>query len=222
MHNMELLKYYIKNAEGMAKKVVVTADDVTNFMSDQTKQNEFAEFIHDRLFYRYINPFLYAPGIKVKKEVDTNGIAYEEYTLLYKNGFSLMANSCLLIETLESFYRGWGNTNGPNEIAFLKFFTRDSQFAKFAIDDMPSMFYKNIRCGILHQGETTGGWTLTRESSFLLNKNKKIINATKFLETLKNSLENYKTNLQTSDWNDDVWSNARKKIKAILKNTQSS
>ena len=70
----------------------------------------------------------------------------------------------------------------------------------------------------MHQGETTGGWTLTRESNFLVDKGAKIINANKFIETLKLSLTTYKTELINADWNDEIWLNARKKMKAILNN----
>jgi hypothetical protein len=215
---MELLKYYTKNQDNEAVINVVTDDDVREYMADENRKDDFAKFIHARLFYRYINPFLYSTDKKIKKENETK--EYDEYALLFKNGFSLMANSCLLVETLEAFYRGWGNTNGPNEIAFLKFFGRDEHFVDFATNDMASNFYKHIRCGILHQGETTGGWTLTRESSFLLDRNNKVINAKKFMDKMKLSLETYENKLKAANFqNDDIWINAKKKIKVILKNT---
>jgi len=213
---MDLLRYYIKTPNNEAKLIMVTDSDVKTFMSDQTKKEAFAKFIHDRLYYRYLNPFLYSSENKIKKEAEIK--EYDEYTLLFKNGFSLMANSCLLIETIEAFWRGWATTTGPNEIAFLKFFGRDKLFKEFATEDIASKFYKHVRCGILHQGETTGGWTLTRESNFLVDKGAKIINANKFIETLKLSLTTYKTELINADWNDEIWLNARKKMKAILNN----
>src|SRR5271167_928447 len=51
-----------------------------------------AEFIEERLLERYITPL-------------------EEVPREQKNGFLMMASACLLIETLEAFYRGWPSTH---------------------------------------------------------------------------------------------------------------
>ena len=207
---MDLLRYRMTDG----KIVIVTDCDIRRFI-DNSQKTELANFIHDRHFYRYIMPFIY----KSRKKIKTDEGEFDEYSLLYKNGFSMMAICCLLIETLEAFYRGWPDTKYKSEKAFLKFFTRDRSFIDFSTDDIPSIFYKNIRCGILHQGETTGGWTLTRKSDWpLLNKTKKIINVTKFMKTLSKSLKDYRDELLTADWNDPIWTHARSKLKAILKN----
>lgn len=170
---------------------------------DGEKKEEIADFIYDRHYARYIKPF----------EFDNDVFRKE-----YKNGFAIMANCCLLIETVESFYRGWPQSR--NELNFLKFFTRENEFKDFATDDIPTQFYKHIRCGILHQGETTGGWRINRTSSELLDKSKKEINAFLFSERLKKSLENYRKALKTSDWNSSIWKNLREKMKSIIKNCQ--
>ena len=131
-----------------------------------------------------------------------------------------MANCCLLIETLEAFYRGFTDTKNISKLAFLQFFSRDKNFIDFATDDIPTQFYHNIRCGILHQGETINGWSITRESKFILDKDNKVINATKFLTQLKKSLEDYKEELVRADWNDDIWKKTRIKLKSIIQNTK--
>lgn len=129
-----------------------------------------------------------------------------------------MANCCLLIETIESFYRGWAKSR--YELNFLKFFTREPLFSEFATDDMPTQFYKHIRCGILHQGETTGGWAINRTSSKLLNKDGREINAFLFAAELEKALVAYREELKSSEWDSQIWNNAREKMKAILKNCQ--
>lgn len=210
---MNLLQYYTE--QGELEKVSV--DELRSMLNDQTKKNEISDFIFKRHYYRYIKPFEF----KAEKRIESKRlkIPIDEYSLLYKNGFSVMANSCLLIETMESFYRGWSNSNFKSELGFLKFFTRDKNFKDFAIDDMPSKFYKNIRCGILHQGETTGGWSITREKHQLLDVEEKKIDATLFIETLKKSLDDFKTELDESDWESPLWGNVRIKLKAIIKST---
>jgi hypothetical protein len=213
-NQVDLLRYYLDNGE-----LKTTTDiEVVAYLADQNKRKELADFIYQRHYHRYIKPFEYISDKKVI--IKATGKQKEEYSLLYKNGFSIMANCCLLIETFEAFYRGWDNTRNQSENAFLKFFTRDKNFTEFAIDDLPTQFYKNIRCGILHQGETTQGWTLTRDGKVIIDKVNKRINATIFLTRLHKSLSDYKQELENADWNDTVWDNARKKLKAIIKNTK--
>jgi hypothetical protein len=168
---------------------------------DSQKKEEIADFIYERHYRRYIKPF------------DFDDPTYRKE---FKNGFAIMANCCLLIETIESFYRGWSRSR--NESNFLKFFTRENEFKEFATGDIPTQFYKHIRCGILHQGETTGGWTINRSSSKLLDKSKLEINAVLFSERLKQSLKSYRDELKASEWQSPIWKNVRKKMKSILKN----
>jgi hypothetical protein len=169
---------------------------------DSSNTKEIAEFLYERHFRRYIKPFTYDS---------------KDYRSKYKNGFSMMASYCLLIETIEGFYRGWPKSR--SELAFLKFFTRDKHFSEFSIDDIPTQFYKNVRCGILHQGETTGGWLISREDKDpLLNKNNKTINATKFGEKLLESLEDHKNELKQSEWNSELWNHTKERMKSLIKN----
>lgn len=209
---MNLLRYYKDNGELVEVKI----KDIENWLADQNEKNNLADFIYQRLYHRYIKPFEYRSKKMIKSKSSKKKV--NEYSLLYKNGFSVMANCCLLIETIETFYRGWSNSNSKSESAFMKFFTRDKNFREFSTNDLPTIFYKNIRCGILHQGETTRGWRITRdEGKNIVDIATKEINATKFMLRLKQSLVDYKTELQTGDWNDEIWKMARVKLKAIIK-----
>ena len=85
-------------------------------------------------------------------------------------------------------------------------------------EDEFSDFYRQIRCGILHQAETKGGWTIRREGP-LLRKETKIINATEFLNRLKEYLMWYREELSKRDFKQDgLWKNFRLKMKAIKEN----
>ena len=170
---------------------------------DGQQKDEIANFIYGRCYRRYLKPFEYDDPTYQKE---------------YKNGFAIMANCCLLIETIESFYRGWAKSR--NELNFLKFFTRETRFKEFSTDDIPTQFYKHIRCGILHQGETTGGWSINRTSTNLLDKRKREINAVLFANQLKKSLEAYRDELKSNEWDAQIWKIAREKMKSILKNCQ--
>jgi hypothetical protein len=104
-------------------------------------RDRVADALHRRFAERYIEPVTASHGKQV-------------------HGFTIMAVSCLMIESLESFCRGWENSNGKSELAFCHFFDSQRQFDRFR--GHSAEFYRNVRCGILHQAETTGGWRITR------------------------------------------------------------
>jgi hypothetical protein len=124
-----------------------------------------ADFIQERFTERYILPM----------------------TGKNKHGFAMMAVSCLMIETLESFKQGWLDTNKKTEyagkrrslgeVAFHEFFQGNPLFKDFI--GVEEDFWKGVRCGILHQGETTRGWHIVRKKQplFLLNPATKTIDA---------------------------------------------
>jgi hypothetical protein len=71
-------------------------------------------------------------------------------------GFAILALDCLLAETMQQFRDGLSESpsgRGANERFFVKFL-RSTRFGRFFDDDQKAiMFYKQIRCGILHQAE---------------------------------------------------------------------
>lgn len=131
-----------------------------------------------------------------------------------KHGFTTMAISCLVIETLESFYRGLADTKGQSKAMFREFFKRNRALGEFWQGD--DWFYTNIRCGILHQAETRGGWRILRRGT-LLDRQNKTINASTFLKHLRNSVNNYSVELQSDA---EIWGNFCRKMDAICANCQ--
>ncbi len=209
---MDLLRYYLDNGE----LKTITDTQVSAYLNDSNKKNDLADFIYLRHYHRYIKPFEFTSKNKIT--VQATGKKHDEYSLLYKNGFSIMANCCLLIETFEAFYRGWKTTKHKSKDAFLKFFNRDSNFTEFSTGTLPQDFYYDIRCGILHQGETRNGWTITRKDPTSIAD--KRINATIFLENLHQSLKDYKEELNIADWESERWTKAKKKIRSVIDNAQ--
>ncbi len=142
-----------------------------------------------------------------------------------KHGFTIMAVCCLMIETLESFRNGWtdtkgrivynGNTISKSEYAFHMFFQNNTQFKDFV--GLESDFYTGVRCGILHQAETTKGWHILRKGS-LLESVTKDINATAFLDCIEESLDQYCDQLLGLNWDSIEWVYARTKIQKICAN----
>ena len=130
----------------------------------------------------------------------------------------MMAVSCLMMESLESFCQGWKNSDRKSELAFCHFFDNHRQFDSFR--GYSAQFYKNVRCGILHQAETTGGWKITRgKAAPLFDPGPSpTINATLFLQRLREVLDGFCDGLKTAAWNSTEWTNARTKMKALCDN----
>ena len=169
------------------------------FFVEKKDVSSIADMIFGRLHGRYLRPFM--SGCKKCKG--------------YKNGFAIMANCCLLIETLVSFKNGWDDSRGKEEKAFVQFFGESKGFD--GLEKLGGPFYKNVRCGILHQGETVHGWKIRRIGA-LFDTRTKTINANEFSRQLGNSLTDYIKELKGGEWNSEVWKRCRKKMSRIIEN----
>lgn len=196
--NPETLNIELLNHKDSDESKIVTIENYLELVEAKDR-GKIAEFIYLRLFSRYIKPFTYEN---------------ETYKEQYKNGFSMMANFCLLIETVESFKNGWRTSDGKGKQAFQTFFTDNQYFPE--LEGKGGEIYKHIRCGILHQGETTGGWKITRNSSSLVEN--KTINAFKFLKKIELYLKSYRENLESESWDSKTWDNFRVKMRKIISN----
>jgi hypothetical protein len=183
-------------------------------MESSKNRTGLADFIEERLLERYVLP--------VTKTC-------------HKNGFLMVAASCLLIETLESFYRGWESTHksiksddiedacrpaGPkanpskSEVAFCYFFQRFPEFS--GLRPVARSFYRDVRCGILHQGETTGGWRVLRKGP-MFEPEGPTVNASRFLNEVAAAVREYAKCLRSSDWESGLWANFKHKMDATIK-----
>lgn len=155
---------------------------------------EIARLISQRFTERYLAPTLSRQNVK--------------------HGFATMAIGCLMVEALESFRQGWPETRGKSKKAFCYFFDAHDQFAAFRGHAEP--FYYDVRCGILHQAETRGGWTIRRGGA-LFDPTSRVVNATAFVRTLGKVLKVYCRGLRQADWESDTWKKCRKKMGAICR-----
>ena len=200
MDNIELARFYDDEKEEL---VTVTVSGY-NKLIESKDRNGISCFLYHRLYSRYLKPFIFGS---------------RDYKDKYKNGFSMMANFCLLVETIQSFKNGWGDSHKKSELAFKQFFNNNSNFIE--LNQKGSIIYKNIRCGILHQGETAGGWKITREGKVLFDNSTNTIDAVLFAERLEKSLKDYSENLKTSEWDSELWDNFRTKMRKVVKNCES-
>ena len=181
----------------------ITVKKYNDLISNNNNKEELADFVYNRLYSRYIKPFEFSD---------------ETYKNEYKNGFSMMASFCLLIETLQSFKEGLGDSKNISGSLIKIFFYETKFFPEFK--NQGKEIYENIRCGILHQGETTRGWKITRVPSVSSSFSKKTINANEFMNNLKKSLTEYKKELISEDWDSTIWQKFRTKMEKIIENTK--
>jgi hypothetical protein len=175
---------------------------------DETVKAPLIRFIDHRLRGRYITPL---QNVKPRK---------------YRSGFLMMAASCLLIETLQSFFLGIKDTKDVSAKSFKAFFERNKEFfPKFsecfpgvALDSKQDNFYYNIRCGILHQAETTGSYRIVRDKSDLFEPAEQTINADKFINAVESCLDKYLNELRVLPVVSQRWSKVADKVSFICDN----
>jgi hypothetical protein len=140
------------------------------------------------------------------------------------SGFVIIAIDCLIIETLEQFYNGIKATPDRMSIdSFHNFFQRSPEFCSFFdTRDKSKVFYKQIRCGLLHQAQTGKSSTIhIKKGEPILawvdnsNINEGIrIHRDKFHTEVENVYKNYLTQLR-SKTNHTLLDNFRKKMNII-------
>lgn len=69
------------------------------------------------------------------------------------SSFVVLALDCALIETLQQFRLGKNSTPSGQVNAFFTTFLTTTSFSRYFDQDSARIFYKTIRCGLLHQAE---------------------------------------------------------------------
>lgn len=110
-----------------------------------------------------------------------------------KNGFSIMALNCLLIETILQFEIGRNNTPTYNRTQYSGFLLKSFP-AIFSTNDSAECFYRDIRCGILHSAQTKGKSKLTCDNSYIVRyaEGGIAVSVKRFSTTLYDYYERYK------------------------------
>jgi hypothetical protein len=156
---------------------------------------EIVKLIRLRLTERYVNPVVNAEA---------------------RHGFAMMALACLLIETIQCFREGLAQSGRKGRKVFIRYFADERNGLK-EVKIEGGLFYRDIRCGILHQGETYGGWRVSRTGK-LFDPVKRRINAKALLLAVHASLDVYCDELRQVKWDEQLWQNCRNKMDAIVFN----
>lgn len=168
------------------------------------------------------------------------------------NGFTQLATSSLLIETLECFINGKDRTprallpavlpatrrRSSVQQYFIDFFGRQADLKELAEyeeraarlselgedDDIwgrsgDNTFYANVRCGILHQGETTNGWRIWDEKPVFLAE-LLVINPELLLDAVDNVLRDYAQAVAKAPLESALRKNFELKMSATIRHTR--
>lgn len=194
------------------------------------KENEWVKKLIKRRFeQRFIKPL----------ENLTNKQSDDEYVAV---GFTIMAIASLMIETLACFRNGqWTTHDKKSDPRWVcpachgkgatdKWRKGKESFKDFLEDTGNSFnsdgilfgpsegetFYTEIRCGILHQAETKGGWRIERIGD-AVKRSPNSINAIEFLKLLVKELDRYIKDLDDhADPNNvSLWKSCRYKLLGI-------
>lgn len=195
---------------------------------DAKQTHELVRFLRARYTERFFEP------IRCLKRAPGNVQGY---------GFAVMSLCCLLIETLQCYRLGWPSSHpsdlsawaklplnkslpdpdyelrGPfdnqtiaSSIAFESFFS-DPKHRPFFPNVSGSAFYQQIRCGLLHQAQTKGGWRIVRSGSYWDDTaGQKAINRDEFSQRLEDCFAGFLKELEGGGWDQDPWKNTRKKL----------
>jgi len=191
----------------------VTNDEYKKLNLDDSNSSDWARAIDifkSRISVRYLEPV----DLLIKDDEKRS-------PLERRYGFTILAIDCLLIETLQSFREGLIDIKGKSKKIFIKFLTERQNFKDFFTEELANMFYKDIRCGILHQAETMGdilvwsvGEVIGKRSDGTLYVNRTILH-----ELIKKEIELYCNELKNKE-NAELRKNFRRKMDFIARKEQ--
>lgn len=190
-----------------------------NLCLDVADKNSLVLFLTQRYEERFLEP------------IRTLGSSPGHY---HGYGFAIMALCSLLVESIQCYRDGLPTTHAAEynglaafspppkyEIpqnerkkglkAFEDFFSFPKHQTLFPNVD-GAEFYRAIRNGLLHQAQTKQGWRIRTGQSQLWNSAEKIVDRSKFSDALISAFNKYVEELNASEWGDDIWCKARRKI----------
>ena len=133
------------------------------------------------------------------------------------HGFFTMAISCLLIEAIQAFRNGWQGTTEQRKKPYRKFFQDHPSFG--VTPAHADELYDNIRSGILHLGETYGGWRI-RRSGPMLDFGNRTVNADLFFAEVQRSFEEYCEQLARRGWGSEIWVKFRDRMNDLIRHCE--
>ncbi len=134
-------------------------------LSDEETLKEAFDLFIERIESRYLN---------IINHLEKDGKREGE-------GFTIVTILCSLIEFLETTRRGinfvnkksgdlleFEYNNGCSKKFFISFLTKQKSF--LLSEDLAREFYSNVRCALIHEAQTKGGWRIRVDTPKLITK----------------------------------------------------
>lgn len=157
-------------------------------------EKAFHDYYKPRINERYLNPVNFI----------------QERKAFLGEGFAVMAILCSLIEFIESTYKGKiyrnlprGQRPGIHEYSnsssmFISFLVSREPFKSEFNRNLAKKFYKNIRCGILHEASAKDGWRVRAEpdETKIVDGSRKIVYRHNFYKGIVQYIDEYGNELK--------------------------
>lgn len=124
-------------------------------------------------------------------------------------GFLILTIQCSLLEFLASLRLGWNYSHGADwgvdfkygdsKRLFVDFLRRNTPFSNFIpTKAKATTFYRDIRCGLVHEAQTKEGWVVKGGTSRypLVDFDNKIVNRDAMSDAIDDYLANYRQALK--------------------------
>ncbi|ATG46330.1 hypothetical protein CEW89_01350 [Celeribacter ethanolicus] len=155
-------------------------------------EETYVKFLKTRLYTRYLGPIDWLKD-------QTNG-----------EGFTIVSIQCALIEFLAALKVGKnyrfpqnGEQLSAHEYSkskelFCDFLSSSEPFKEwFVSEDVAVDFYANVRCGLLHEARTKGGWKIKASGDVAIDYDKKVVYRKQLDDAIREYLCNYKEKLKS-------------------------
>ena len=132
-------------------------------------------------------------------------------------GFTVLAIDLLLMETIQAFKEGLETTDGKSKAVFIRFLENSPHFAKyFENREQRERFYKEFRCGILHQAEVQSSALVWSVGELYERVDGiEILNRSAVHEAIKSDLRDYINQLQDPE-SKELRANLKKKMDFLV------
>jgi hypothetical protein len=112
------------------------------------------------------------------------------------SGFAALALDAALVETLEQFRRGRRRTPQGDGAKYFRAFLTETRFGQYFDEVTAKLFYRTIRCGLLHHSEADESSRIKRGSRYplvCLTKDRRgiVVNVELFHSELEDAIEDY-------------------------------
>jgi hypothetical protein len=137
------------------------------------------------------------------------------------NGFVVLALDSALIETMEQFRRGVPKTPAKKGREFFESFLTGTAFKAHFNRELAGIFYREIRCGLLHQSEAGGTSRVKRGATLPLasittDGKGVVVNAPEFHRLLESVVQDYAKDVQSGS-DPEVRTRFRRKMNYICR-----